>query len=267
MLSRRRSEPAGVARRQRSRHGRPSLRHGLRPQRRDRPVALVAGRQRRQADRALRQLLPDPARRGVAAVGHRLSRCAWPTSPSPRRSARRRAPGRWRRSSPRSASSRPTSAASRSRTPTATMSAMSTCSRSSTLLIQKAELDWAFAAGQARRRSRRERPIRKLEGDLDVFGDGSVTIIVDAGPHAGPPVAAGAPAQDRLAGAVAAMPPTSRTTGTTGASPSMNTSAEQTQASLQAASPICWRDKKAAALDQPRQAAKPGQKHSPQFYD
>ena len=49
-----------------------------------------------------------------------------------------------------------------------------------TLLIQKAELDWAFAPGKPPP-FKAARPIRKLEGDLDVFGDGSVTVISTPG--------------------------------------------------------------------------------------
>jgi glyoxylase-like metal-dependent hydrolase (beta-lactamase superfamily II) len=50
----------------------------------------------------------------------------------------------------------------------------------STLLIQKAELDWAFAPGK-RALFKKDRPIRLLEGDLDVFGDGSVTLLSTPG--------------------------------------------------------------------------------------
>ena len=51
---------------------------------------------------------------------------------------------------------------------------------SSTLLIQKAEVDFAFAPSNPPP-FRRERPMRMLEGDLDVFGDGSVTILSTPG--------------------------------------------------------------------------------------
>jgi glyoxylase-like metal-dependent hydrolase (beta-lactamase superfamily II) len=50
----------------------------------------------------------------------------------------------------------------------------------STLLVQKAEYEWAPPAGQPPR-FRPELPVRKLEGDLDVFGDGSVTILSTPG--------------------------------------------------------------------------------------
>lgn len=50
----------------------------------------------------------------------------------------------------------------------------------STLLIQKAELDWALAPGK-KPPFAKDRPTRELSGDLDVFGDGSVTILSTPG--------------------------------------------------------------------------------------
>jgi N-acyl homoserine lactone hydrolase len=50
----------------------------------------------------------------------------------------------------------------------------------STLLIQKAELDWAFAEGK-QPPFRKDRPTRPLTGDLDVFGDGSVVLLSTPG--------------------------------------------------------------------------------------
>jgi glyoxylase-like metal-dependent hydrolase (beta-lactamase superfamily II) len=50
----------------------------------------------------------------------------------------------------------------------------------STLLIQKTELDWAFAPGKPAP-FKKDRPTRELSGDLDVFGDGSVTILSTPG--------------------------------------------------------------------------------------
>jgi glyoxylase-like metal-dependent hydrolase (beta-lactamase superfamily II) len=50
----------------------------------------------------------------------------------------------------------------------------------STLLIQKAEMDWAFAPGKTPP-FRKDRPMRELSGDLDVFGDGSATILSTPG--------------------------------------------------------------------------------------
>ena len=48
----------------------------------------------------------------------------------------------------------------------------------STLLVQKAEYDWPAPVGP---RFKPEQPVNKLEGDHDVFGDGSVTIIATPG--------------------------------------------------------------------------------------
>ena len=50
----------------------------------------------------------------------------------------------------------------------------------STLLVQKAEYEWPVPAGQPPR-FRPEHPVRKLEGDHDVFGDGSVRILSTPG--------------------------------------------------------------------------------------
>jgi N-acyl homoserine lactone hydrolase len=48
----------------------------------------------------------------------------------------------------------------------------------SMLLVQRAEYDWPAPAGP---RFKPELPVTKLEGDHDVFGDGSVTIIATPG--------------------------------------------------------------------------------------
>lgn len=47
------------------------------------------------------------------------------------------------------------------------------------LLVQKAEYEWPGAGGQPRFKP--EHPVTKLDGDKDVFGDGSVTIIATPG--------------------------------------------------------------------------------------
>jgi glyoxylase-like metal-dependent hydrolase (beta-lactamase superfamily II) len=49
----------------------------------------------------------------------------------------------------------------------------------SLLLVQKAEYDWPNPLGVGRFKP--EHPVKKLEGDYDVFGDGSVTIISTPG--------------------------------------------------------------------------------------
>ena len=47
------------------------------------------------------------------------------------------------------------------------------------LLVQKAEYEWPSPLGVARFKP--EHPVRKLAGDLDVFGDGSVTLLSTPG--------------------------------------------------------------------------------------
>ena len=49
----------------------------------------------------------------------------------------------------------------------------------SMLLVQKAEYEWPSPLGVARFKA--EHPVSKLEGDHDVFGDGTITIIATAG--------------------------------------------------------------------------------------
>src|SRR5437660_1197170 len=50
----------------------------------------------------------------------------------------------------------------------------------SMLLIQKPEVDWAFAEGK-QPPFKKDRPIKLLSGDFDVFGDGSVVILSTPG--------------------------------------------------------------------------------------
>jgi len=134
----------------------------------------------------------------------------------------------------------------------------------STLLIQKAEVDWAFASDK-RPPFKAERPMRTLEGDLDVFGDGSVTIISTPGhtpghqsllvhlPKTGWVVLSGdlAHFKDNWNHRRVA---------------SMNTSAEQTQASFKRIADLMI--EKNAQLwinhDKPQSES---QKHSPEYYD
>lgn len=65
----------------------------------------------------------------------------------------------------------------------------------SMLLVQKAEYDWPNPLGVGRFKP--EHPVKKLEGDYDVFGDGSVRNPLDARAHARPPVAVSEIAEDR----------------------------------------------------------------------
>jgi N-acyl homoserine lactone hydrolase len=134
----------------------------------------------------------------------------------------------------------------------------------STLLIQKAEVDWAFAAGKDAP-FKKDRPMKQLAGDFDVFGDGSATILSTPGhtpghesllvhlPKTGWVVLSGDAAHfkdnwdnDRV--------------------PAMNTSADETHASHAKLVKVLA-DNKAALWINHDLATSTGQKHSPQFYD
>ena len=134
----------------------------------------------------------------------------------------------------------------------------------STLLIQKAEFDFAFAPDK-KPPFKAERPIRKIEGDLDVFGDGSLTIISTPG-HT--------PGHQSL---VVHLPKTGwlilsgdaihfKDNWDNKRVASMNTSAEQTQASLKKIEDLMAQKKAQLWInhDKPQSQA---QKRSPQFYD
>jgi N-acyl homoserine lactone hydrolase len=134
----------------------------------------------------------------------------------------------------------------------------------STLLIQKAELDWAFAPDK-RPPFKGERPVRKLDGDLDVFGDGSVTIVSTPG-HT--------PGHQSL---LVHLPKTGWILLSGDAAhfkdnwdyrrvASMNTSAEQTQASFKRIADLLV-EKKAQLWINHDKAQSLSQKRSPAFYD
>ena len=133
-----------------------------------------------------------------------------------------------------------------------------------TLLIQKAELDWAFAVGKPPP-FKHERPMRALEGDLDVFGDGSVILLSTPGHtpgHESLLVRLQNTGWIVLSGDVVHL----RDNWENRRVPSMNTSAEQTQASLARVAQVLA-DKRAQLWinhDKPQSLA---QRHSPAFYD
>jgi len=135
---------------------------------------------------------------------------------------------------------------------------------SATLLIQKVELDWAFAPGKPAP-FQRDRPIRTVEGDLDLFGDGSVTLLSTPGhtpghqsllvrlPRTGSIVLSGDMTHFRDNWEQRRVP-------------SVNNNAEQTQASMQRVAQMLA-DKHAELWinhDDPQSLS---QKHSPAFYD
>jgi N-acyl homoserine lactone hydrolase len=135
---------------------------------------------------------------------------------------------------------------------------------SATLLIQKTELDWAFAPGKPPP-FQRDRPIRAVEGDLDVFGDDSVTLLSTPGhtpghqsllvhlPHTGWIV---------LSGDVVHF----RDNWEQRRVPSVNSSADQTKASMQRVAQILA-DKHAELWINHDESQSLSQRHSPAFYD
>jgi glyoxylase-like metal-dependent hydrolase (beta-lactamase superfamily II) len=134
----------------------------------------------------------------------------------------------------------------------------------STLLIQKPEFDWAFAPDKTPP-FEPARPVQKLDGDLDVFGDGSVTILSTPGHtpgHQSLLVHLPKTGWVVLSGDLAHF----RDNWDNRRVPSMNTSADQTQASFKRVADVLA--EKHAQLwinhDKPQSL---GQKHSPEFYD
>jgi glyoxylase-like metal-dependent hydrolase (beta-lactamase superfamily II) len=133
-----------------------------------------------------------------------------------------------------------------------------------TLLIQKVELDWAFAPGKPAP-FQRDRPVRAVEGDLDVFGDGSVTLLSTPGHtpgHQSLLVRLPRTGSIVLSGDVTHF----RDNWEQRRVPSVNNNAEQTQASMQRVAQVLA-DKHAELWinhDDPQSLS---QKHSPVFYD
>jgi N-acyl homoserine lactone hydrolase len=130
--------------------------------------------------------------------------------------------------------------------------------------MQKAEFDFAFAPGK-NPPFKVERPIRKLEGDHDVFGDGSVTILSTPGHTPG------------HLSLLVHLPKTGWLVLSGDAThfkdnwdnkrvASMNTSAEQTMASYKRIADV-MSDKKAQLWINHDLPQSQSQKRSPQFYD
>jgi glyoxylase-like metal-dependent hydrolase (beta-lactamase superfamily II) len=134
----------------------------------------------------------------------------------------------------------------------------------SLLLIQKAELDWAFAPGK-NPSFKAERPVRRLEGDLDVFGDGSVTILSTPGHtpgHQSLLVHLPKTGWVVLSGDLAHF----KDNWDNRRVPSNNTSAEQTLASLKRVADLLVERKAQLWInhDAPQSLS---QKHSPEYYE
>lgn len=132
------------------------------------------------------------------------------------------------------------------------------------LLIQAAELDWAFAEGKPAP-FKKDRPIKALSGDFDIFGDGSVVILATPGHtpgHQSLLVKLKRTGYVVLTGDLAHF----KDNWDNDRVPSMNTSAEQTHASHAKIMQVLA-DKKAQLWINHDKPTSVGQKHSPDFYD
>ena len=131
------------------------------------------------------------------------------------------------------------------------------------LYVQKAEYEWPGANNQARFKA--EHPVTKLEGDRDVFGDGSVTILSTPG-HT--------PGHQSL---LVKLPKTGtvvlsgdavhfRDNWDNRRVPAMNADKEQTEASMQKIADTLTKEKAQLWINHDK-AQRDGQKMSPEFYD
>ena len=134
----------------------------------------------------------------------------------------------------------------------------------STLLIQKAEIDWAFAEGKPAP-FKKDPPMKLLTGDLDVFGDGSVALLSTPGHtpgHQSLLVYLVKTGWVLLTGDAAHF----QDNWDNDRVPSINTSAEQTHASRALLAKIVA-EKKAALWINHDLPTFGSLKHSPEFYD
>ena len=134
----------------------------------------------------------------------------------------------------------------------------------STLLIQKAEIDFAFAEGKPAP-FRKDRLMQQLAGDLDVFGDGSVVILSAPGHTPGHQVLLVNLARTGwlvLSGDLAHF----KDNWDNDRVPTMNTSADQTRASRTRVQKVLD-DKKAQLWINHDLPSFNSRKLSPQFYD
>jgi N-acyl homoserine lactone hydrolase len=134
---------------------------------------------------------------------------------------------------------------------------------STMLYVQKAEYEWPGANNQPRFKA--EHPVTKLEGDRDVFGDGSVTILATPG-HT--------PGHQSL---LVKLPNTGAIVLTGDAVhfrdnwdnrrvPSMNADKDQTTASMQKIADTLTKEKAQLWINHDK-AQRDGQKMAPEFYD
>ena len=131
------------------------------------------------------------------------------------------------------------------------------------LYVQKAEYDWPGTNNAPRFKA--EHPVTKLEGDRDVFGDGSVTILSTPGHTPGhqsllvklPKTGAVVPTGDAVH---------FRDNWDNRRVPSLNASKEQTLASMQRIADMLTREKAQLWINHDK-AQRDGLKLSPDFYD
>ena len=141
---------------------------------------------------------------------------------------------------------------------------MSTWFPAATLLIQKAEVDWAFAEGKPAP-FKKDRPMKLLTGDFDVFGDGSATLLSTPGHtpgHQSLLVHLGNTGWVVLTGDAAHF----KDNWDNDRVPSINSSPEQTHASHALLAKIIA-EKKAALWINHDLPTFDSLKHSPEFYD
>lgn len=134
---------------------------------------------------------------------------------------------------------------------------------SAELLIQRAEFDWAFSAD--RRPFSPDRPVRKLDGDVDVFGDGSVRIISTPGHTPGHQcllVNLGKTGYVLLSGDAAHF----QSNWDNRRVPSMNVDRDKTLASLQRMADLMAENRAQLWLNHDK-AQSDRQKRPPEFYD
>ena len=151
----------------------------------------------------------------------------------------------------------------RSRIPIPITSAMSRCFPPPCCIVQKAEYDWPGANNQPRFKP--EHPVTKLEGDSDVFGDGSVTILSTPGHTPGH--------QSLLVklpktGAIVLSGDAVHFKGNwdNRGVPSMNFNKDQTLASMQKISDTLTKEKAQLWINHDK-SQRDGLKMSPEFYD
>jgi N-acyl homoserine lactone hydrolase len=131
------------------------------------------------------------------------------------------------------------------------------------LYVQKAEYEWPNPDGTPRFKP--EHPVTKVEGDLDVFGDGSIVLLAAPGHTPGHQVLLVKLAKTGnivLSGDLAHFMSNWENRGV----PTFNTSKEQTYSSMQRIADILKKENATLWINHDK-VQRDGQKLSPQFYD